>query len=192
MSATPQNALAARECGECTLCCKLLGIESLGKPAGAWCAHCKPSGGCGIYESRPQDCRNFICGYLLMPEVDERWKPSVCKFVLANGQDNTHMKIVVDPARPDAWKREPYYSRFKQWAQSGPEQAMKIMVAIGKRAIVILPDRDVDLGIIGDDDRIVTVRDVTPFGYRFDALKVHKDDPRAREAEAVDSAPAAA
>jgi hypothetical protein len=192
MSAVPQSAPPTRDCGECTLCCKLLGIESLDKPAGVWCAHCKPSRGCGIYESRPQDCRNFICGYLLMPEVDERWKPSVCKFVLANGQDNTHMKIVVDPARPDAWKKEPYYSRFKQWARSGPEQAMKIMVAIGKRAIVILPDHDVDLGIVDDDDRIVTVREITPLGYRFDALKVHKDDPRAREAEAEDSTPAAA
>jgi hypothetical protein len=155
-----------------------MGIGSLDKPAGVWCPHCKPARGCAIYDRRPQECRNFVCGYLLMPEVDERWKPSVCKFVLANGQDDTHMKIVVDPARPDAWKKEPYYSRFKAWVRSGPDEGMKIMVAIGKRAIVILPDRDVDLGIMGEDDRVVTVRTETPLGYQFDALKLHKDDPR--------------
>jgi hypothetical protein len=60
---------------------------------------------------------------------------------------------------------------------------MKIMVAIGKRAIVLLPDRDVDLGIFGEDDRVVTVRSETPIGYQFDALKLHKDDPRVRESE---------
>ena len=182
MSSASQSP-PARECGECSLCCKLMGIATIDKPAGKWCPHCKADRGCGIYEQRPQECRNFVCGWLRGPQLDERWKPSFCKFVLANDDDNTHMKIVVDPARPDAWKKEPYYSRFKAWAQSGPEQGMKIMVAIGKRAIVILPDRDVDLGIMGDDDRVVTVRTETPFGYRFDALKLHKDDPRAGGAE---------
>ncbi len=181
MSAAPQSSpLPARECGECTLCCKVMGIDAIQKPAGQWCAHCKPSGGCAIYQRRPQECREFMCGYLLMPQVDERWKPSVCKFVLANDENNTHMKIVVDPARPDAWKKEPYYSCFKGWAQSGPEEGVKIMVVIGKRAIVVLPDRDVDLGIMGDDDRIVTMREETPLGTRFDALKLHKSDPRVR------------
>ena len=54
------------------------------------------------------------------------------------------------------------------------------MVVIGKRAIVVLPDREVDLGIMGDDDRIVTVREETPFGTRFNALKLHKSDPRVK------------
>lgn len=150
-----------------------MGIATLAKPAGQWCPHCKANQGCAIYEQRPQECRNFICGWLRAPHLDERWKPSVCKFVLA--QEDT-LKIVVDPARPDAWRKEPYYSQFKAWAQTGPDQG--IMVAIGKRAIVILPDGEVDLGVLGDDERVVTVRSETPFGYRFNALKLHKDDPR--------------
>jgi len=164
-----------------------MGIASLDKPAGAWCPHCRPDRGCSIYQTRPVECRNFVCGWLRMPQLDERWKPSACKFVLATDDTHTHMKIVVDPARPDAWRREPYYSAFRSWAHSNPEQGMKIMVAIGKRAIVILPDREVDLGILGDDDRVVTVRQETPLGYIFDALKLHKDDPRVRETEAADA-----
>src|SRR6185437_14624626 len=127
MSVAPPAPPMARECGECTMCCKLMGIASIDKPAGQWCPHCKPERGCAIYANRPGECRNFVCGWLRGSQLDERWKPSVCKFVLADDEDHTHMKIVVDPARPDAWKREPYYSRFKTWAQSGPDQGMKIM-----------------------------------------------------------------
>lgn len=52
------------------------------------------------------------------------------------------------------------------------------MVKVGKRGIVILPDRDVDVGVIEDDDRVVIVRKRTSMGNSFDALKLHKDDPR--------------
>src|SRR6185437_5845228 len=129
MSAPPPAASSPRQCGTCTLCCKLMGIASLDKPAGAWCPHCRPHRGCTIYESRPVECRNFVCGWLRMPQLDERWKPSTRKFVLATVDTHTHMKIVVDSARPDAWRREPYASAFRAWAQAGPEQGMKIMVA---------------------------------------------------------------
>jgi hypothetical protein len=155
-----------------------MGIAALDKPAGAWCRHCQPDRGCAIYDQRPDECRDFVCGWLRMPQLDERWKPSTCKFVLATDDARTHMKIVVDAARPDAWRKEPYYSTFRAWAQAGPEQGMKIMVAIGSRAIVILPDREVDLGILGTNERVVTVRSETAFGARFEVLKLHKDDPR--------------
>ena len=58
------------------------------------------------------------------------------------------------------------------------ERGAKVIVAIGNRAIVILPDRDVDLGPMEDGDRIVTLPEETPFGYRYQALKLSKDDPR--------------
>ena len=50
-----------------------------------------------------------------------------------------------------------------------------VLVDAGGRAIVVLPDRDVDLGFVGPDERIVT----TLRGPKLDAIKVHKDDPRA-------------
>src|SRR5262249_4530121 len=47
-----------RECGKCSLCCKLLPIQELNKPIDTWCPHCRPGhGGCTIYSSRPSECR---------------------------------------------------------------------------------------------------------------------------------------
>ncbi len=31
-----------RECGTCTLCCKVMGIHALDKPRGVWCDHAMP------------------------------------------------------------------------------------------------------------------------------------------------------
>lgn len=167
-----------RECGDCTLCCKIMGIRELDKPPGVWCGHCRPARGCAIYDSRPQECRKFVCGYLHSPDLDERWKPSLCKFVLADDDGDT--RIVVDPARPDAWKKEPYYTSFKGWAQAALKEGTKVLVAIANRVIVVLPDRDVDLGLMEDGDRIMTVLEETPFGYRYNTVKLQKGDSRCR------------
>lgn len=52
-------------CGNCTLCCKLLGVKELEKPYNKWCEFCTPGRGCNIYEQRPFSCKDFECGYLL-------------------------------------------------------------------------------------------------------------------------------
>ena len=48
------------------MCCKAMGVPDLKKPPGVWCVHAgdHPGGGCGIYESRPQCCREFNCAWL--------------------------------------------------------------------------------------------------------------------------------
>jgi hypothetical protein len=53
----------------------------------------------------------------------------------------------------------------------------QMVVQIGRRAIVILPDRDTDLGIVEEDERIITMERETPFGVRLEALKLKHDDP---------------
>ena len=57
--------MTARACGDCTLCCKVMAIEELAKPAGQWCRHCKPGRGCLIYDSRPAECSAFDCLWLI-------------------------------------------------------------------------------------------------------------------------------
>jgi hypothetical protein len=178
MSAMPEIPQPVRECGDCTLCCKLLGVESIGKPAAVWCTHCA-NGGCAIYEARPQECRNFVCGWLQRPVLDERWKPSRCKFVLS--LEGIKLRVVVELSRPDAWRKEPFYSYFKNWIRQSAAEGAELVVLIGKRAIVVLPDRDVDVGLCEDDERVVIGRAQTPLGLRFEALKLHKDDPRVQE-----------
>ena len=171
----------ARECGECTLCCKVVGVEDLKKPAGRWCTHCTASNGCAIYEARPQECRDFVCAWLQSDALDEQWKPSRCKFVVFAEPGSVNLKVSVDPARPDAWRKEPFYSWFKAWVRPRIAQGGKVVVMNGTRAVVVLPDRDIDLGEGTDDDRVVIFRADTPHGPVYDARKLHKDDPAVRQ-----------
>src|ERR1700761_8952545 len=79
---TENGSLASRSCGTCTLCCKVLYVESLAKPQGKWCESCTVGTGCRIYDTRPNECRKFLCGYLTVRELDESWRPSVSKLVV--------------------------------------------------------------------------------------------------------------
>jgi hypothetical protein len=62
------------DCGGCTVCCTALPIGEFAKPSGVTCQHCTATG-CGIYETRYSICRSFLCGWLLMPQLDESWRP---------------------------------------------------------------------------------------------------------------------
>ena len=44
---------------------------------------------------------------------------------------------------------------------------------------MVFPDREVDLGVVGEDELIVISERATPFGVELDASKICKDDPRA-------------
>lgn len=64
-----------RECGGCFACCVITDIAELGKPAGVPCQHLV-DGKCGIYDTRPQVCRDFECGWKLDPRFREDERPS--------------------------------------------------------------------------------------------------------------------
>jgi hypothetical protein len=147
--AARSSVTTARSCGSCTLCCKLISVVELGKPMGQWCPHCIKGKRCGIYETRPNQCRAFNCGWLADPAVGEEWKPTQSKMVFYNVREGDTNKLIflVDPGSPLAWKNEPYYSQLKQMARNGLNHNGIINVFVGKRVIVILPDKDVDLGI---------------------------------------------
>lgn len=170
--------LSGRSCGTCTLCCKVLSISELGKPQGEWCRHCDIGRGCKIYSDRPSEYRTFYCGYLTWPMVDERWFPASCKMVIVSELGGNRVAIHVDPGRPNAWRTQPYYDEIKQWAIFAAQHAQQVVVCIGKRAIVVLPDREVDLGLISDDERIITLERRGPSGNILEALKLKADDPR--------------
>jgi hypothetical protein len=140
-------------CGDCTLCCKVMEIEELAKPAGAWCPHCKPGRGCLIYPDRPGECRSFSCLWLLNELLDQHWKPSKSRFVLTTSEDG--IEIRCDPGFPDAWRKEPYRSEIREWAVSGETLDVTVVVMTGQKMILVTPDREFDLGIVQPDERIV-------------------------------------
>lgn len=68
-----------RECGGCTTCCKTHHILSLDKPEREWCQHCDIGKGCRIYDTRPEECRVFKCGWLVgFGSEDERPDKGKC------------------------------------------------------------------------------------------------------------------
>ena len=151
-----------KECGDCSLCCKVLGIPELEKPKDRWCSNFKAGTGCGIYKDRPPSCRNFICRWLSDPTMGPEWKPSVCKMVVDSRP--SLFVVHVDPAVTRPWSAEPYMSVLKRLSAQGLTKGVIVTVIERRRTIVILPDREVDLGIIGPNARIAMDRVKTPFG----------------------------
>jgi uncharacterized protein len=81
----------ARECGSCTACCELLEVVELKKPRGVLCQHCTIGKGCAIYETRPEVCRDYECGWLAHDYIPDELRPDRCGFIL----DTTHDKRVM-------------------------------------------------------------------------------------------------
>jgi Fe-S-cluster containining protein len=151
-----RELVAGRACGDCTLCCKVAAVEDFGKPNGAWCPHCAKGKRCTIYEARPQSCRDFYCQWMLEKSLGPEWKPDTAKFAMVRARGR--LTALVDPGFPSAWRRSPYYENLQRWSEETRRRLPAIYIVdvlIGARSIVILPDREVDLGIIGADEMIM-------------------------------------
>lgn len=161
-----------RACGTCTLCCKVYDVPALEKPAGSWCRHCKPGLGCGIHDTRPQHCRSFFCLWMTQAWLGPEWKPERAKMVLTVDPGTGFLLVQVDPGAPNAWRTEPYYRHLKQWAAGAVARQRQVVVFINKSATVILPDRDVPLGVLGPQDRIVARERRTAAGVTYEIERV--------------------
>lgn len=139
--------MTERECGACGLCCKLLGVQSLGKRPLTWCAHDKAKAGCGVYAERPGECRAFVCQWPKWTELDEAWRPDRARFVLLLQDEGATLAVEADPAHPEAWRREPYRSGLRRLALTGQAKGLRVVVNVGERAWAVLADREVDLGV---------------------------------------------
>lgn len=136
----------ARTCGDCGMCCKLMGVKAIAKAPHVWCGHFHKGAGCGIYDQRPRACADFSCYWLRAPNLDDRWRPDRARFVLHREHDGQTLVVEVDPASPDAWRKAPFYGAFKAWAARGAARGLTLNVLVGRRGYEILPDRDVDYG----------------------------------------------
>jgi hypothetical protein len=144
------------------MCCKLLAVDVLDKPRAQWCPHCDQKRGCTIYKTRPDPCRGFYCGYLRLPQIDERWKPSKAKFLINYEDHAKRIVIHVDPVKADAWRAEPYLKTIRQWAARAERDGGMVLVWAGTRATIVLSTRDIELGDVRDDQLIVPIERRTP------------------------------
>lgn len=142
-----------RTCSACSLCCKLLHVIELNKPAGQWCQHCKPGhGGCTIHETRPQICRGYYCGWMLTKNVGEEWYPLRSHMILSLAKIGgvQTVTVTVDPKNPLAWLEPPYYAQLKQMAQRGlyvksTDEILLVHVRVDNRVWLVMPDNDIEI-----------------------------------------------
>jgi hypothetical protein len=153
-----------RDCGTCSLCCKVYAVTELNKPAGRWCIHSVRGGGCNNHDNRPHVCRQFYCSWRFDPHLGPEWKPEVCRFVLSADAKYQALTLTVDPGMPLAWKKEPYYAMLKKFSEVFFRINRKLLVCLNNHITVVLPDRDVPIGLIMPGEEIVVWREGSTYG----------------------------
>lgn len=139
--------MTENRCGSCSMCCKLMGIKELNKPAGEWCQHVCKGKGCSIYEDRPLSCVEYKCLWLMSQDEEFKWpieaRPDKSKVVLSlNTQENGSETVVahVDPNHPDAWEKGIVYELIKIATQVG-----RVVIGLGLQNEKIMLERKGDV-----------------------------------------------
>ena len=155
LQTAPAGPVQGRECGSCTLCCKVLHFADIDKPAGKWCQHVAQGRGCSIHATKPDVCRVYHCEWMLNPSLGPEWKPDRARFVMGTYPGTTALAVWLDPGAQGAWLKEPYYSMIKHWARIALINNTDVMVLNGNRVTVVLPTGNADLGPLETGDNIV-------------------------------------
>jgi hypothetical protein len=73
-----------RQCGGCTLCCKLLPVNELDKLAGERCRHQQTGKGCAVYRTRkmPACCHFWNCRWLVNDDTADLSRPDRTHYVI--------------------------------------------------------------------------------------------------------------
>jgi len=161
-----------RACGACTLCCKVFDVPDVESVAGKWCRHVKAGRGCGIHETRPRHCRAFHCFWMTESWIGPEWKPDRAKMVLSLDPGTRSMNVQVDPGQANAWRQQPYYAQLKRWAAASLPLKRFVLVHLNKHTTVVLPDRDVALGVFEPGDRLISTERLTPSGLNVEVKRV--------------------
>jgi hypothetical protein len=156
------------------MCCKLLYVKELNKPAGKWCEHCLPGRGCGVYETRWDVCRDFKCSWLLREEIPDSWRPDKSGFIIREMLGNA-MCIDVEPDKPDSWRKKPFYDQIKRWSAQALAHRGSLVVTVGNKTTVVFPEADVELGLSANAETIVCGYELRN-GQRRPYVKVKRPD----------------
>ena len=73
------SLIESRACGACNVCCVALTIDDpeLQKLQGYRCRNAQKDNSCAIYDTRPDTCRTFFCGWRQLKWVRETLRPDI-------------------------------------------------------------------------------------------------------------------
>ena len=119
----------ARECGPCTLCCKILGVRSLNKPRNVWCRHVSKGAGCDWHGSAayPEECGQFVCAWLAQ-DIAEQLRPDKVHAFVTDTTDGKGVAIQLDPGYPLAHLDDP----LKAYIAALTARGMPVVVTSGR------------------------------------------------------------
>ncbi|MFN4296847.1 MAG: YkgJ family cysteine cluster protein [Brevundimonas sp.] len=135
MTAPSAAPAPPRACGDCGLCCKIMGVEAIAKPPRKWCGHFRKGRGCSIYADRPSACGAFNCTWLLAPNLGDEWRPDRAGFVMHSEDGGQRLVVEADGAAPQAWRREPYQATLRDWART-----IEVVVFVADRGLRLRAD----------------------------------------------------
>lgn len=143
-----------RQCGSCTLCCRLLPVKELGKGSDERCKHQRHTG-CAIYATRPAPCRLWFCRWLLNDDGGTLSRPDRSHYVIDSvpdfvtldpNRDGTEkadlpvLQIWCDPKHPEA-HRDPALRRYLAAVgeKHGCAALVRIQNTAGSSGITLIP-----------------------------------------------------
>jgi hypothetical protein len=141
-----------RQCGDCQLCCRLVPVQSINKPAGTACAFQKFHKGCTVYHQpkMPPECAIWNCRWLVNDDTADLSRPDRAHYVIDlmpdfitikpdDGGETQNIQVAqvwVDPNHPDA-HRDP---ALRRWMHRRAQQNIATIVRFNKKdAFVIFP-----------------------------------------------------
>ena len=128
--------MTARACGECAVCCTLLGVNELGKAGRTPCLHQRGIG-CAIYETRPSSCQTFNCGWLLgLLRHDDR-PDHLGVMLTGTSDDNPLRKLGVNPVL------------VIETVAGGLERAKAPLVRLSRERVLVLLSVDGQERVVG-------------------------------------------
>lgn len=84
-----------RPCGGCQVCCQVLEVAALKKPAWSTCTH-QDRFGCSIHPTRPFICRGFACNWAMGdPRLPERMRPDHAGLLIWVGEGPMGLTVFV-------------------------------------------------------------------------------------------------